>query len=572
MENIKVSIIMPIYNVEKYLPKCFDSVLASTLKDIEIIAVDDGAKDSSGQIIDEYATKDNRIVPIHKENGGYGSAINKGLAIARGEYVAILETDDWVNPTTYEVLYNNAKKYNANCLKGNFYHCPSENDFNPHKFFDTLPINTPFTLREHPEILLLAPSIWSAVYKREFLEQNNIKCTEKVSPYEDLPFACEVYSKVDQIYLLNEYVYNYRCEPKQGSSTIRNDRKLFRIIDQIKNTLDIVDKIGSLDYTKNALFKHIYNCMPLFIGNAHPDLKEELFIEFCKLFNSEYAKGLKFTYFNKIEQKTVKYIKKYDYKAYCQNKDKLNLLQTVFSLKNQDNHKIITILGIKIKLKRKKKKLIEDNNKILIKKDTSLKRIKTFQGINFDIIGSNNTIILHEGLVAKDVNIIIRNNDCKIEIEQSKNFNNVNIVCVNGNGQRLHIGKNTSFAPFSRCQITLDDHSSLDIGSECMFSNTIDIWATDGHTILDLNSNEIINRQKNTLKIGNKCWIGESTKIGKNAIIPTNTIIGMGSIVTGRFEKENTIIAGNPAKVVKENVSWSNLSTYDYAKLNNTNC
>ncbi len=95
-----------------------------------------------------------------------------------------------------------------------------------------------------------------------------------------------------------------------------------------------------------------------------------------------------------------------------------------------------------------------------------------------------------------------------------------------------------------------------------MFSNSIDIWATDGHTIYDLDSKKIINRQKHPLKIGNKCWIGEGVKIGKNARIPNNSIVGMGAVLTGQFIKEHTIIAGNPAKVVKENVSWSNLSTY----------
>lgn len=352
MADIKISIIMPIYNVEKYLPKCFDSVLASTLKDIEIIAVDDGAKDSSGLIVDEYANKDSRIVPVHKENGGYGKAINTGLGIAKGEYIAILETDDWVNPETYEILYNNAKKYNADCIKGNFNYCPAEDVQNTHRFLKTLPIETPFTLKEHPEILLLAPSIWSALYKREFLLTNNIKCTEKVTPYEDLPFACEVYSKVNQIILIDVPIYNYRCEPKQGSSTIRNDRKLFRIIDQINNTLDIVNNIKSLPYIREAIFKHIYNCIDLFVGNAHPDLKEELFCEFGKLFNSEYAKELKYKYFNSTERKKVKYLKKLDYKNFNKLHSNYTFIQKIFSIKNINNHKVICILGIKIKLLR----------------------------------------------------------------------------------------------------------------------------------------------------------------------------------------------------------------------------
>ena len=568
MENIKVSIIMPIYNVEKYLKKCFDSVLASTLKEIEIIAVDDGSKDSSGKIIDEYAAKDSRIIPIHKENGGYVKAINTGLRIAKGEYIAILETDDWVNPTTYEILYSKAKYHNADCLKGNFNYCPAENVFNKHKFISSLPLEKPFTLKEHPEILLLAPSIWSAVYKRDFLVRYNIRLTEKVTPYEDLPFACEVYSKVDKIILVDEPVYNYRCEQKQGSSTIRSDRKLFKIIDQINNTLEITDSIGSLSYIREVLFKHIYNCIGLFVGNAADDIKEELFNEFSKIFNSGYAQNLKFTYFNKTEKQAAKYLKAGNFKDFFTQKDRLTFLQRIFSIKNRNRHKVITFLGIKIKLKRhKNSNSAMTNNAILFKSDSGTHKICEFPGINFDIAGKNNTIILHKGLIAKDVNITIKNDNCKIEIEASTCFSNVNIVCVNGNGQSVYIGKNTTFAPISRCQITLDDNSSLAIGADCMFSNSIDIWATDGHTIYDRDSKKIINKQKHPLKIGNKCWIGEGVKIGKNAQIPNNSIVGMGAVLTGQFTKEYTVIAGNPAKVVKENVEWSNLSTYVSANL-----
>ncbi len=354
MNNIKVSIIMPIYNVEKYLPKCFDSVLNSTLKDIEIIAVDDGAKDNSGEIIDEYAAKDSRIIPIHKENGGYGSAINAGLEIAKGEYIAILETDDWVAPNMYETLYENAKKYNVDCVKGNFYYCPAENINNLHRFFDSLPINEPFKLKEHTEILLLAPSIWSAIYKHDFLKANNIKCTLKVTPYEDLPFACEAYSKADAIVLIDEPLYYYRCEPKQGSSTIRSDRKLFRIIEQIQNTLEIVEDIGSLNCLREVLFKHIYNTVPLFVGNAHNDLKEELFCAFGDFFNSEFAKDLKYSFFNNKEMQFVKALKSHNYFYYANIVKIKNFIQNIFSVRNQNCHKIITILGVKFKFKSQK--------------------------------------------------------------------------------------------------------------------------------------------------------------------------------------------------------------------------
>ena len=105
-----VSIILPCYNVELYLRNALDSALNQTLTNIEIIPVDDGSPDNCADIIKEYAKKDPRIKPIFKQNGGYGTAVNAGLNVAKGEYIAILEPDDYVSEDYYYVLYNEAKK------------------------------------------------------------------------------------------------------------------------------------------------------------------------------------------------------------------------------------------------------------------------------------------------------------------------------------------------------------------------------------------------------------------------------------------------------------------------------
>ena len=106
----KISIIVPIYNVEKYLDRCMQSLLNQTLTDIEIIMVDDGSPDRCPQMCDEYAKKDSRIKVIHKSNAGLGYARNSGLEIATGEYVAFVDSDDYVYTQIYESLYVSAKK------------------------------------------------------------------------------------------------------------------------------------------------------------------------------------------------------------------------------------------------------------------------------------------------------------------------------------------------------------------------------------------------------------------------------------------------------------------------------
>ena len=97
-----------------------------------------------------------------------------------------------------------------------------------------------------------------------------------------------------------------------------------------------------------------------------------------------------------------------------------------------------------------------------------------------------------------------------------------------------------------------------------MFSNTIDIWCTDGHTILDAETGEIINRQKRPLKIGNHCWIGQYAKLMKNTQLSDDTIVGIGAVVTKSFTDRNVVVAGNPAQIVKHGVTWSNKPISEY--------
>jgi glycosyltransferase involved in cell wall biosynthesis len=104
--NPLISIIVPVYNVEKYLSKCLDSIVNQTYKNLEIILIDDGSTDNSGDICDEYANKDNRIKVIHKSNGGISDARNKGLDIAKGEYIGFVDSDDYIAEDMYEYLYN----------------------------------------------------------------------------------------------------------------------------------------------------------------------------------------------------------------------------------------------------------------------------------------------------------------------------------------------------------------------------------------------------------------------------------------------------------------------------------
>lgn len=109
----KISVIIPVYNIERYLCDCLDSILGQTYRNLEIILIDDGSKDSTGQICDRYAKKDDRIVVIHKDNAGVSAARNNGVTVASGEYISFVDGDDWIAPDMYETLYRNAIEYDA---------------------------------------------------------------------------------------------------------------------------------------------------------------------------------------------------------------------------------------------------------------------------------------------------------------------------------------------------------------------------------------------------------------------------------------------------------------------------
>lgn len=126
--QIKLTVIIPCYNVEKYLRQCLDSVINQTLKEIEIICVNDGSTDRTQKILEEYSKKDDRILVINKPNGGLSSARNAGMEKMQGEYIAFLDSDDWVDLEFYEKLYNAAKTNNADCAIGKTFLYHNESD------------------------------------------------------------------------------------------------------------------------------------------------------------------------------------------------------------------------------------------------------------------------------------------------------------------------------------------------------------------------------------------------------------------------------------------------------------
>lgn len=222
----KISVIVPIYGVEKYIKECLDSILNQSFKNIEILLIDDGGKDNCPQIIDEYATKDSRIIAIHKPNGGYGQTCNVGLERATGEYIAIVEPDDYIDSKMYENLYSIAQKYNSDIVKSCFYdnlQTSQESRISKLNWQDFIPEDKSFTINEYPYFLYYHPSIWSCIYKREFLERHHIRFVEAPGAgWTDNPFQVQTMCLAERINYTSKAYYYWRRLNKDESEDLKD--------------------------------------------------------------------------------------------------------------------------------------------------------------------------------------------------------------------------------------------------------------------------------------------------------------------------------------------------------------
>ena len=217
--NELLSIIIPVYNVEKYLEKCIDSIINQTYTNLEIILVDDGSTDNCGNICDEYAKKDNRIKLIHKENGGTSDARNEGLKISTGEYIGFVDSDDYIEPNMYEEMINNIKKNNADiviCSYNNTNNKKRQRKVNKKRYSyinnDEIEI---INKEEAVSKLFFDDScrgfLWNKLYKRDMLynDKKLILFDDNIKILEDLLYNYIVFQNADRVVFNHNRFYNY---------------------------------------------------------------------------------------------------------------------------------------------------------------------------------------------------------------------------------------------------------------------------------------------------------------------------------------------------------------------------
>jgi len=244
-----VSIIVPVYNTERYLRQCVDSLLYQTLKNIEIILIDDGSTDNSPAMCDAYAEQDKRVRVIHQENGGYGKVCNAGFNAARGEYVGIVESDDYAELDMFERLYGLAKAHNLDLARCHYYFYYSRTNMQKRINLSFVPQNMILTPREHWPVFYQAPAIWSLLYRADFIKENAIRFLETPgASFQDTSFAFKVYACADRFLLAEDTLIHYRSDNE--NSSVRSKAKIYCICDEYAEIERFIREKGLYDKLK----------------------------------------------------------------------------------------------------------------------------------------------------------------------------------------------------------------------------------------------------------------------------------------------------------------------------------
>lgn len=230
----KVSVLVPIYDVERYLSQCLDSLIAQTLKDIEIICIDDGSTDQSGAIADDYAARDSRVHVIHKANSGYGASMNVGLSEASGEYIGILESDDFAEPDMFETLYEKGHANNAEVVKANYWEYSEQSGDDYVDVMSGLDDCAFFVPYERWQVFSKPASIWSGIYLRTFLDANEILFnTTPGASYQDTAFGLKAFSCARRMSAVSRAFVHYRKD--NSSSSVNDAGKVYYVCGEFEN-------------------------------------------------------------------------------------------------------------------------------------------------------------------------------------------------------------------------------------------------------------------------------------------------------------------------------------------------
>ncbi len=288
----KLSIIIPVYNIEKYISNCLNSILDQPFKDLEVICVNDGSSDNS--LSELQKCKDERLIIIDKKNEGSGVARNSALAVARGEYVFFVDGDDWIEENSLQRMVDEADRLKTDILIFgglSYYEGKGQNGGYSANKLPKRYLNKVFSAEDIKKDIFKFPSTaWTKLYRREFLQKNNIKFQEIKVGQDQLPFFHSMIM-AERIALLSENLYCYR-KNRKGAVTAVKKKKNFSPIYVFYAVEEVLKRTGKINDYKEIFVKKYFSKSTSWLGKFQEDLKQEYFTEYSKLLShvqSEYG-------------------------------------------------------------------------------------------------------------------------------------------------------------------------------------------------------------------------------------------------------------------------------------------
>ena len=511
MINPKISVIVPVYNVEKYLSECLDSIVNQTLKDIEIICVNDGSTDNSIFILREYASKDNRIKIIDKENEGLGYTRKVGLDNAKGEYILFCDSDDkYVADDVFEKIYNEIKKNNSELMIFRFLYGDRNSDLLDNTNKSILIFNFYF-------------SAWSKLYKKEFLDKYNYWFFPKYLKFEDMPFHIQCCLRTEAISYFDNVCYYYRVNnvtsimnAKMGKKQLEDICKISLFVYNVLKEENCLDKYN-LEFTYLVISQiRKYFLKTLQRTDLVPVIKE-IFEKFSSIINSSLKLyQLTNNFFPYLNKESIKF-----YKVFIRL-DTENICKYIEGKKQKE------IFFFKKDIKNKNEQL-QQKNELIKTKNEQLQQKK-------ELIKTKNEQLQQKNEQIKNRDSVI--NQKNIEIQNLHNQNNIQdqVIKQLQNSWSYRIGRLFTYPisiPFEFykyiCDYNLIKKSDL-FDSEYYLANNEDVknakvdpikhylkfgWKEGRNPSTEFDGNEYLNKRPD-VKVAGICPLVHYLKFGKD--------------------------------------------------------
>jgi len=287
--SVKISILVPVYNVEAYLRQCLDSIKIQSFQDYEVLCINDGSSDNSLEIIKYFMERDSRFRLIDKSNSGYGHSMNIGLEQARGDYIGIVESDDYIEPQMFARLYAMAKEHDLDIARGNYYKVTKAKKRKEDLHY--VPAGKIMCPLAEPVIFYQAPAIWANLYRAALIRENGIKFLETPgASYQDTSFAFKAYAVCRRFMFLDEPLLNYRLDNPNSSVSSRD--KVFAVCAEQAEILAFAQK---RDAVYERIKKHLpvlrYACYAWNYGRIDKKFRMKFLRQWGKEIRADYRAG-----------------------------------------------------------------------------------------------------------------------------------------------------------------------------------------------------------------------------------------------------------------------------------------